>query len=96
MTVDDKFNYTWGKYQETTMDLRWLTGAGEGYEGHYGFYDPHKGYIQDFYPYDNTREDFRAMLKQMRADGYIKNGHTKMVDIDLSMLYPATSYYLSV
>ena len=32
----------------------------------------------------------------MRDEGYIKLGETKMVDIDFSMSYPASSYYLSV
>ena len=50
--------------------LEWINGAGEAYEGHYGLYDPHNGYIQDFYPYDtNTnrskKSEFQKMLYKM-------------------------------
>jgi hypothetical protein len=32
----------------------------------------------------------------MRSERYIELGKTKMVDIDFSLCFPATSYFLSV
>lgn len=38
-------NMTWGKTQEVNLGLRWLTGSGEVYKGHFGEYEPNSGYI---------------------------------------------------
>lgn len=38
-------NMTWGKNQEIELGFRWLTGASEVYKGHFGDYEPNRGYI---------------------------------------------------
>ena len=53
-----KSNDSWGIYQEIKQDIRWLTGGSEQFHGHFGEYEPKNGHIKDFYPYDQTFEEY--------------------------------------
>ena len=50
--------------------------------GHYGYYNPSRGFKQDFYPYDQTLNEYKDTIKAMKSSNYIYDGKTRMVDID--------------
>jgi hypothetical protein len=49
----------------------------------------------DFYPYDQTRTEYKKAIREMRLEKYIQKS-TKMVDIDFSISVPSTSYFVAV
>ena len=75
--------------------FRPITGSGESYVGHLGNYNPDSGYFYDFYPYDETYEEFLVEIAEMRKH-FICYGATKAIDIDFSLCFPDTGYYVGV
>jgi len=89
-------NDAWGEYwTDKSSDFRFTAGS-EYHEGNFGKYYPTSGYIQDFYPYDMTRTEYKKKIKKMEDEGYIKPGATKMVNIDFSFVYPSSGFFVSV
>ena len=82
---------TW-QFFNTSLESR----SGEAYSGHYGAYETNQGFKQDFYPYDQTLEEYREQIRSMNLNGFIKIGRTKMVDVDFTMAIPASAYYVAV
>jgi hypothetical protein len=86
---------SWGTWQEVKSKGFRFSRGNEFYKGHYGTYSP-SGYIKEFYPYDQTKNDFLEEIKEMRHNKYIKIGPTKIVDIDFSLIFPTSSYFVAV
>jgi len=52
----------WGKYWIShSTDFR-FTSSSEFYKGNFGDYFPNSGYVQDFYPYDETKSAYLQTL----------------------------------
>ena len=49
----------------------------------------------DFYPYDETFNEFLQEIKEMKKT-FIRYGATKAVDIDFSLSFPDTGYFVGV
>lgn len=86
---------SWGTWREKEKKGFRFTAGNEFYQGHYGAYPP-SGYIQDFYPYDQTKAEFKQQIKKMRLSKYIEIGPTKIIDIDFNLVFPTTSYFVAV
>lgn len=66
------------------------------YSGEFGKYPPKEGYIQDYIPYQHSKETFRDELKHLREMDYLSIGETKAVNIDFSVMYPSTAIFINV
>lgn len=85
----------WGKYRKDYRKFRPVTGSNEFYVGHFGSYDPGSGYYMDFFPYDETYKEFIWEIEEMRKS-FIEPGATKSIDIDFSLCFPDTGYFVGV
>ena len=85
----------WYIHQKLDMEVK-LTSVNENYYGQFGIYPPNQGYIQDFYPYSYKRGTFQFTLKNMQANGYIKIGQTKAINIDFTYMFPRKGIFVNV
>ena len=79
---------SWARYIKLPSGQFRFYKFGESYFGHFGSYIPENGYFQEFLPYDQTRDDYLEIIKDMRSNKYIELGKTKMIDIDYTICIP--------
>lgn len=52
--------------------------------------------MQDFMPYQYTKESFVKEMNKLQGSNFIVIGETKAVNIDFSVLYPQRALYINV
>jgi hypothetical protein len=99
-TIEEEEKEAWskesfGQFKSFENGFR-FTGPQEYYAGQFGNYWPNHGYMEDFFPYDMTKQEFRDRLDLMNDEGFISVGKTKMIDVDFSVAVPSSNYFVSV